>query len=357
MTFTNKKKSWLAIEFIVSAIVILIIYSLIPGNKSPWPENRIKLDSGNRQFIGTFARVVAIAEDSHTAQKSIDSSFNKISVLERLLSRYEIKSEITQLNRKGFKKPLKISPPTFYILQKAIEFSKLSDGAFDITAGPLIELWQKAAKTNTLPSDIEIEKAREKVGYEKLTLDPENMTAQLASADMKLDVAAIAKGYAIDQVVLTMQNSGAIGGVVDIGGDIRSFGAPPKGKNYWLIGLQNPQKTKDPLGTGEILLTLKLKDSAVTTSGDYRRFALIEGKRHSHIIDTKTGLSSAKLSSVTIITQNAIDADALATAVTVMGPEKGLELIEKIPNTEAILISLPPEYKIIKTTGAQKYIN
>ncbi len=103
-------------------------------------------------------------------------------------------------------------------------------------------------------------------------------------------------------------------------------------------------------------MILKLTDTAVTTSGHYRRFALINGKKYSHIIDTETGLTSDKLSSVTIITENAIDADALATAVTVMGPEKGLELIEKIPHTEAILVSPPPDYKIIRSSDAEKYI-
>jgi len=143
--------------------------------------------------------------------------------------------------------------------------------------------------------------------------------------------------------------------MVDIGGDIRCFGAPLKNKPHWTIGLQNPNVEQD---TPDQKLTLKLKlaNGAVATSGDYQQFVIIEGKRRSHIIDRKTGASAQGLSSVTIIADNATDADALATAVSVMGTEKGLALIEKLPATDAILITSQPKYQLIKTTGADKYI-
>ena len=139
-------------------------------------------------------------------------------------------------------------------------------------------------------------------------------------------------------------------------GDIRVFGIPPEGKNSWLVGLQDPEKVSDSIDTGQTLLTLHLKDMAISTSGDYRRFALIKGKKHSHIIDPTSGVSSQSLSSVTIIAPNAADADALATAVSVMGAEKGLELLKTIPHTDAILIPSLNKHKIIKTDGAKKYI-
>jgi thiamine biosynthesis lipoprotein len=152
-----------------------------------------------------------------------------------------------------------------------------------------------------------------------------------------------------------MQSHGAIGGMVDLGGDIRCFGAPLKGRDHWVIGVQNPNMGKDSAGR-EVLLKLKMTNGAIATSGDYQQFILIEGKRHSHIIDRKTGTSTEGISSVTIIADNATNADALATAVSVMGSENGLELIEKIPGTEAILITSQPEFKLVKTSGAEKYI-
>jgi len=152
-----------------------------------------------------------------------------------------------------------------------------------------------------------------------------------------------------------MQRSGAIGGMVDLGGDIRCFGAPPKGRNHWVIGVQNPNLDED-IPELNLILKLKLANGASATSGDYQQFVLIEGRRYSHIIDRRTGTSTEGLSSVTIIADNATDADALATAVSVMGAEKGLALIESRPDTEAILITSQPKFELIKTTGAEKYI-
>jgi thiamine biosynthesis lipoprotein len=178
---------------------------------------------------------------------------------------------------------------------------------------------------------------------------------QFAVDGMRLDLGGIAKGYAVDKAVEAMQTCGAIGGMVDLGGDIRCFGAPLKGRTHWVIGLQNPNSDKDIAGR-DVMLKLQLANGAVATSGDYQQFVLIEGKRYSHIINRKTGTSTEGLSSVTIIANNATDADALATALSVMGAEKGLALIEKLPGTEAILITSQPNYELIKTTGAEKYI-
>jgi len=234
-----------------------------------------------------------------------------------------------------------------------------------------VDIWRSAAEANSVPSDNELRQARSKVGYEKLILDANGMSVRFAVEAMKVDLGGIAKGYAVDKAVEAMQNGGAIGGIVDVGGDIRCFGLPPKSRDRWLIGLQDPSVGTDTaiptqvgIGTGKPLLVLKLTDAAVATSGSYRRFALIEGKKFSHIIDTKTGYSSAGLTSVTIISENVTDADALATAVSVMGAEKGLALIETIPETEAILITSPPKpvpskvdgYELIKTSGVEKFI-
>jgi thiamine biosynthesis lipoprotein len=278
-----------------------------------------------------------------------------------LLSDYKSDSEISLLNRDAFGRAVKVSKSTFEVLQKSNEFSRLSNGAFDITIGPLVDLWRSAAEANSVPDEAELEQVRSKVGYEKLCLDANEMTVRFAVDGMKLDLGGIAKGYAIDRAVEAMQTGGAVGGLVDVGGDIRCFGMPPEGKETWRIGLQNPDVSResDQFLTGvagRVLKVLKLKNAAVATSGGYRRFVLIGGKKYSHIMDRRTGESAENMSSVTIISQNAVDADALATAVSVMGAEKGIALIEKIPQTEAILISAPPEYKLIKTVGVEKYI-
>ena len=346
---TGKKiGSVIIVVFVACLVVVAIFFSAGPGKQ-------VELDSGHRMVMGTFARVVVIAKDSDAAKKCIESAFTQINKVDDLMSDYKSDSEISNVNRDGFEKAVQLSLSTCKVLQRSIEFSELTDGAFDITVGPLVELFRKAKNKQVLPNQDEIAEARSKVGFEKLKLDGQDRTVRFAVEGMQLDLGGIAKGYAVDKAVETMQTHGAIGGMVDLGGDIRCFGAPFKGREHWVIGLQNPNRVKDSAGS-EVLLKLKITNGAIATSGDYQQFIMIEGKRRSHIIDRKTGTSTEGLSSVTIIANNATNADALATAVSVMGSEKGLELIEKIPGTEAILITSQPEFKLMKTSGAEMYI-
>ncbi len=346
---TGKKiGSVIIVVFVACLVVVAIFFSAGPGKQ-------VELDSGHRMVMGTFARVVVIAKDSDAAKKCIESAFTQINKVDDLMSDYKSDSEISNVNRDGFEKAVQLSLSTCKVLQRSIEFSELTDGAFDITVGPLVELFRKAKNKQVLPNQDEIAEARSKVGFEKLKLDGQDRTVRFAVEGMQLDLGGIAKGYAVDKAVETMQTHGAIGGMVDLGGDIRCFGAPFKGREHWVIGLQNPNRGKDSAGS-EVLLKLKITNGAIATSGDYQQFIMIEGKRRSHIIDRKTGTSTEGLSSVTIIANNATNADALATAVSVMGSEKGLELIEKIPGTEAILITSQPEFKLMKTSGAEMYI-
>jgi len=352
MDKTNHK---IAIGIVVGIILVLAFFAR--------PKSPIEADSGHRLIMGTFARIVAVAADSSTAKRCIEAAFEELQRVDDLMSNYKNDSEITRINRQAYKSAVRVSEPTFEVLTRAVRFSRLSGGAFDITIGPLVDLWRSAAKANTVPSDYELVTACSRVGYEKLLLDPNKMSVRFAVDDMKLDLGGIAKGYAIDRAVEAMQKNGAAGGMVDVGGDIRCFGTPPRDKSTWLIGLQDPsEKFEIPIGTGEPLLVLQLTGAAIATSGNYRRFALIEGKKYGHIMDRRTGKSTKGLSSVTIIAKCAADADALATAVSVMGAEAGLALIEKLPETEAILIPAsrgmanPPKYEVIKTRGAEKYI-
>lgn len=351
------KSGRLVIEIIVFASLIAALYFFAPaGDKSVWSAGRVDVESGMCVVMGTFARVIAVAADSDTALGCIEAAFVEIERIDKLMSDYKSDSEISELNRDGFRRAVVVSKSTYEVLQKSVEFSRFSDGAFDITIGPLEDLWRSAAEANSVPTDAELSEARSRVGYDKLLLDADETSVRFAVEGMRVDLGGIAKGYALDKAVEAMQRSGAVGGMVDIGGDIRCFGMPPKGQNRWQIGLQNPDKAKVGFDAGTPLLVLHLTDAAVATSGDYRRVVVIGGKKYSHIINAKTGYSGDELTSVTIISRNATEADALATAVDVMGAEKGLALIETMPETEAILITSAPQYKLIKTSGAEKYI-
>ena len=319
-------------------------------------KGRVDADSGYQIVMGTFAHIVAVAQNAGTAKNCIRAALEEIHKVDNLMSDYKSDSDISRVNREAYEKPVQVSEATFEVLQRSIEFSKMTDGAFDVTVGPLVALFRKAKETKVSPSEEQIAQAKSKVGFEKLKLDNENRTVQFSEKGMLLDLGGIAKGYAIDKAIEAARRCGAVGTMVDIGGDVRCFGLPPKGRDHWLIGLQDPNSAIEGMEGGGLRLVLTVTNEAVATSGDYQQFVIIEGKRYSHIMNRRTGKSAESLSSVTIIADNATDADALATAVSVMGAEKGLALIEKLPNTEAILIGPGPKYEITKTPGAEKYI-
>jgi thiamine biosynthesis lipoprotein len=338
-------------------IVILVCLSLVVvSSLSCADKGQSDADSGYQIVMGTFAHIVAVAKDTGTAKKCVKAALEEIHKVDNLMSDYKKDSEISQVNSQAYEKPFQVSESTYEVIQRSIEFSKMTDGAFDVSVGPLVALFREAKESKVAPSDEQIAQARSKVGFEKLKLDSKNRTVQFSEKGMLLDLGGIAKGFAIDKAIEAAKRCGAIGAMVDIGGDVRCFGLPPEGRDHWLIGLQDPNSAIEGMEGGGLRLVLKATNEAIATSGDYQQFVIIEGKRYSHIMNRRTGKSAESLSSVTIITDNATDADALATSVSVMGAEKGLALIEKLPNTEAILISPGPKYEIIQTGSAEKYI-
>lgn len=330
-----------------AALAVAIIGMLI------WfsAKNRtVTIDGGFRVTMGTVAHIMVTAQNQPQADQAIQAAFDTIFQVDELMSDYDPNSLLSQINQHAFQRPVAVEAALFEVLAAAKLYSCLSDGAFDITIGPVVQLWRQANDEGIAPTPEAIAKAKEAVGHESLILDAEKKTVRFAKDGMFLDLGGIAKGYAIDKAIETLQAAGIKGAMVDIGGDLRCFGTPANGKPHWFIGLQDPQHEED------ILMKLNMDDRAVATSGDYRRFVMIGETKHSHIINPATADSAADLSSVTIIAQEAMAADALATAVTVMGDEKGLALIETIETTEAILISHAEEPSFEKTSGVDQYI-
>lgn len=337
--------------FIAFTVVVILLFAILKMRTG----EGAYFNSGYRPVMGTFANVISIAPDFATAQEAVERAFDEFKKIEKLMSYHKSDSELSRINQNAYRQDLKVSDVTLDVIKKAIQFSELTDGAFDITVAPLVELYKKAEDINSIPQMQEIEDARSKIGFQKLFLDAEKKTIRFSVEGMKIDLGGIAKGYAIDSAVREMKRTGATGGMVDIGGDIRVFGEAPGSREYWRIGLQDPNIGKYDLSEDKYVLVLKVNNLAVATSGDYRRFYLVGGREFSHIFDTRIGMSSNELGSVSVIADTALAADALATAVSVMGREKGLQLIEELVDTEAVL--LPSDNKkIIKTSGAEKYL-
>jgi len=219
-----------------------------------------------------------------------------------------------------------------------------------------MDLWKAAGEANTPPTEEALAEARGRVGYEKLILDEKNRTVQFAVKGMRVDLGGIGKGYAVDKAIEAIKELGALGAMVDLGGNIRCFGQPPRGQECWRVGVQDPNVSPDDMDASRILLVLAITNESVATSGDYRRFVKVHGEKQSHILDARTGRGADKLVSDTIIAPDATTADALSTAVNVLGPEKGLALIERLAGVEAILILPGDPAHPIFSTGARAYV-
>ncbi len=182
-----RKKDRIFIEIIVGlGLITAAVYFFVkPPKESVWPPERVDIDSGKRVVMGTFARVIAVAPNPQTAESCIEVALELITEVDQLMSDYKDDSEISEINRGGYKRPVKVSTPTYEVLQKAIEFSKLTAGAFDVTVGPLVDIWRSAQVASVLPTDAELQNARSKVGYDKLILDANEMTVRFAVEEMR----------------------------------------------------------------------------------------------------------------------------------------------------------------------------
>lgn len=306
-------------------------------------------NSGFRPIMGTLAQVTATAENKAIARKAIQAAWEALEKVYQTMNDRDPESELSRLNNSASGQEVVVSSDLFAVLCASQQYSRLTDGAFDITVGPEAALWRRMEKIGKAPAAEEIAEARKKVGYEKMVLNPSRQSVRFEVEGMRLDLGGIAKGYAVDLAIAAMQEQGAKGGMVDVGGNIRCFGTPPPPAKNWIVGIQNPRSES-------LIGKVRLDNFAVATSGDYRRFAQINEKRYSHILNPATGESIEGLISVTVLAASAMETDALSTAVSVLGKEKGLALIESLPEAEAILIAAEKPEELILSSGAEMYL-
>jgi len=282
--------------------------------------------------MGTTFRIVLYAPDEATANKAAKAAFARVAELNLIMSDYRADSELMKLCEKAGGEPVKVSPELFEVLQKSEEFSKLTDGAFDVSISPVVRLWRKARRSREMPKAEEIKKALELVDYRKIKLDAKNRTVQLLLMGMLLDLGGIAKGYAADAALAVLRQHGITRALVAAGGDIAVGDAPPDAKG-WKVGiapLKNPQAEPEQY--------LLLVNAGVSTAGDAEQFVEIAGKRYSHIIDPKTGIGLTGRRSVTVVAPNATTSDGLDTGLCVLGVERGLKIVEAREDVAALFV-------------------
>jgi len=311
-----------------SYLIALSLFLLLPGSGATQPS--LSRFEYARLRMGTSVRIVFYAPDEVHARQAADSAYARIDDLENVLSNYRADSEVSRLSASSGHEARRVEPDLFRVLESASRFSRLTDGAFDVTVGPLVLLWREARRSKKMPDRVLLERARQVVGYRNLELRPDKHTIWLKKEGMSLDLSAIAKGYVADQALLVLKSKGITSALIDAGGDI-VLSDPPPGRPGWRVGVQ--KASADPEPTGSVVL----RNRAIATSGDTYQFVELDGKRYSHILDPRTGLGTTDMASATVIAGDGMTADSLATALCVMSPEKGIRLVESLPGVSALV--------------------
>jgi thiamine biosynthesis lipoprotein len=310
--------------------IVLVLSAMAAITRGDDP--RLQRFTFSEPHMGTLFKIVLYAPDEATAKKAAKAAFARIAELDRIMSDYQPTSELMQLCKKAGGGAVSVSDDLFSVLTTAQKISKESKGAFDVTIGPVVRLWRRARRTRQLPDRDELARALKLVGYENIRLDPSKKTVQLLIEGMLLDLGGIAKGYAADAALEVLRQHGIRRALVAAGGDIRTGDPPPDAKG-WKVGVA---QLKNPEGVPAHYLLLT--QAAVSTSGDAEQFVEIGGKRYSHIVDPQTGLGLVGRRSTTVIAANGTLSDGLATAACVMGPEKGVALVERFDKAAALYI-------------------
>jgi thiamine biosynthesis lipoprotein len=282
--------------------------------------------------MGTRFRILVYAPDEATANKAARAAFARIKQLDGIMSDYKPESELMRLCAKAGGPPVRVSEELFFVLEKAQQVARLSDGAFDVTVGPVVRLWRFARKAQRLPDADELKEALPLVGYKMMILDPKERTVRLTREKMQLDLGGIAKGYAGDEAVKVLREHDLTRVLVAAGGDIVA-GDPPPGEKGWTVGIANLSHPEE-----KPKRSMLLANAAVSTSGDAEQYVEIGDKRYSHIVDPKTGVGILGQFSATVTARRGIDSDSLTKIVAVLGPEKGFKLLEGIKGVEALYI-------------------
>lgn len=280
----------------------------------------------SQPHMGTMFGIVLYASSEIEAKQASDAAFARVAALDETLSDYRDSSELMRVSRAAGGPPVPVSEDLYRVLRAAQSLARASDGAFDITVGPLTILWRAARRHAELPGEKALAAARGLVGDDKLSLDDARHTVRLRERGMQLDAGGIAKGFAADEAAAVLTRRGIGSALVSAGGDIVATGAPP-GKDGWVVAVAGPDD--------RIHTMLTLRDEAVSTSGDEEQHLVVQAVRYSHIIDPRTGKALTRRGSVTVIAPTGIASDSLATAVSVMGPEAGLRLIDGVNGASA----------------------
>ena len=282
--------------------------------------------------MGTMFRIEVYSASSAQASRAAEAAFARAEELEQIMSDYRADSELMRLSREGSTAPFPVSSDLYDVLAKSLWTSELSRGVFDVSIGPLVDLWRGARKAGRLPDPGEIAQAKSLVDYRNIELDPAHHAVFLKRAGMMLDLGAIGKGYAADQMLAVLQSQGIHHAMVVAGGEV-VVGEPPPGRSGWNVDVGTADAD-----AGGAPCTLLLRTAAVSTSGDEHQFLELNGHRYSHVINPATGWALEGESSTTVMARDSTTADSLGTAFSLMSMADGMRVAESLPGVAALWV-------------------
>jgi FAD:protein FMN transferase len=337
----------------MSRFVLLALIAALPATASAQVETQELRRFGRTELhMGSDFTVKFYAPSEDVAERAFAAAFGVIAEYDRILSDYNPESELSQLVKRAPTDPIPVSKPFWEVMLRAGELMSQTDGALDVTVGPLTRLWRRARRQRELPTEEERRAALEAVGWKHVVLDRDRQAIGLSKPGMRLDLGAFAPGYAADQALAKLAEMGINSALVDASGDV-VVGEPPPGEKGWKVGIAPLlDASADP---DRILI---VSHCSVATSGDAFRGVEIEGVRYSHIVDPKTGLGVKHRSSVTVIGPNAATADAIATALTVMGPDAALRFVKRVEGVETRIVTTTSDGQIreLQSPGFARFV-
>ena len=326
---------------ILSLVILLLTTVVVAGcfsknlfTPKPYKETQFLMDT-----------IIEITAYGPEAEEGVKASFVELQRLHTLTNNFDNNSQVSRINQMAGKSKVVVDPDLLCMVNSSQELSSKLEGTFDVTIGPLTELWGIGHKGEYVPSQTEIEKALALVNYRVIEVDNTANTIYLPKPGMLLDFGGIAKGYAVDKAIEVLKAKGITSALLNAGGDVRIIGNKPDG-TAWRIGVQHPRQSDG------ISAKLSLTEwDTMETSGDYQRFMIKDGIRYSHIIDPRTGWQPREIASVTMVNNSSADGDILGTAIFILGVDKGLKLLQQFPGNEAIIITI--DGKTIITPGLE----
>lgn len=288
--------------------------------------------SKSLKLMGNIFTITVVSENPDFAEENIQIAIAEIQRIEALFTTYNANSQTYLINENAGIEPVKVDEEVFNLIQRSLHISKITQGAFDISYGSIDKsLWNFDKTMTELPSAETALKMVHLINYKNIILNPENQTVFLKEKGMRIGFGGIGKGYAAEMAKKILVKNGVKSGIINASGDLTAWGFQPTGKP-WTIGIANPNVPENAFSY------LEISNKAIATSGNYEKFVTIKGNKYSHTIDPKTGLPITGIKSVTVISNNAEFADAMATPIAVMGIENGLFLVNQIPDLYCIII-------------------